>query len=290
MNENLKSLKAKKNLQFFLEKNNKLKRNKAIQMSYDIRSGSSIKNFSKRKNFFSIYIEEVANLISKNFPETETVLDCGAGELVTSNLISKKLKNLKKMYCFDFSFKRLLDGKNNLKKVSEKKTLSIFSADMFNIPLPDNSIDLVTTYQALEPNGYSEYKLIKELLRVSKKGLFLMEPDFENGSYAQKRRMKKLNYIKNLPGVIKKLGQKFKVIKMKNYSNPLNKCSAYVVFKKISKKINQPNFVDPINKNKLKENDNHLYDQVNGHLYFKFNSIPILIREKALFVPFVKKI
>ena len=41
---------------------------------------------------------------------------------------------------------------------------------MFNIPLPDNSIDLVTTYQALEPNGSSEFKLIKELLRGQRNG------------------------------------------------------------------------------------------------------------------------
>lgn len=288
MSENLKLLKKKKNIQFFLEKENNISRNKAIQMSYDIRSGHSIKNFPKRKNFFSIYIKEVIDLISDNFPKTNTVLDCGAGELVTSNLISKKLKNLKKMYCFDFSFKRILDGKNNLNKSSQKK-LSVFCADMFNIPLPDNSIDLVTTYQALEPNGSSEFRLIKELLRVSKNGLFLMEPDYENGSKAQKRRMKKLNYIKNIPGTIKMLGYKCKVIKMKNYSNPLNRCSAFIVFKKNKKRKNHPNFVDPINKNNLKEKNNYLYNQSNGHLYLKFNSIPILIREKALFVPFVKR-
>ena len=257
-------------------------------MRYDIRSGLSIKNFYKRKSFFSIYIKEVIDLISSNFPKTSTILDCGAGELVTSNLILKKLKNLKKMYCFDFSLQRLLDGKNNVNKFSQKKLL-IFCADMFNIPLPDNSIDLVTTYQALEPNGSSEYNLIRELLRVSKNGLFLMEPDYENGSKAQKKRMKKLNYVKNLPKTIKKLGYKCKVIKMKNYSNSLNKCSAFIVFKKEKKKTNHPNFVDPLNKSFLKNKKDYLYNQNTGHLYLKFNSIPILIREKALFVPFLKR-
>ena len=52
MSENLKLLKKKKNIQFFLEKENNISRNKAIQMSYDIRSGHSIKNFPKRKNGF----------------------------------------------------------------------------------------------------------------------------------------------------------------------------------------------------------------------------------------------
>ena len=48
------------------------------------------------------------------------------------------------------------------------------------------------------------------------------------------------------------LGYKCKVIN-ENYSNPLNRCSAFIVFKKNKKRENLPNFVDPINKNNLKE-------------------------------------
>ena len=51
---------------------------------------------------------------------------------------------------------------------------------MFNIPLPDNSIDLITTFQSLEPNGNHEEQLIKELFRVSKK-------DFLDGTRLRER-------------------------------------------------------------------------------------------------------
>ena len=204
-------LAKKKIFNFILEKKLTYQKKKIIQISYDIRSGQSIKKFSKRKIFFKNYIKEVTDLISKYFPKTKSILDCGSGELLTTSLVLKNLKNVNQMYCFDYSFKRLLDGKNFSKNIlkNNKKKLNIFCADMFNIPLPDNSVDLVTTFQSLEPNGSYEYDLISELLRVSRTGLFLMEPDYENAKEAQKKRMKKFKYIKNLPNVFMKLKKKF---------------------------------------------------------------------------------
>ena len=289
-NYSTKVLLKKKNIQLFLNKKTNLDKRKIIQMSYDIRSGHAIKIFSKRKVFFKKYINEVVNLISKNFHGVKTILDCGSGELLTTNLLSENMKDLDKLYCFDYSYKRLLDGKNFSNKVSFKSRnkLEIFCADMFNIPLPDNSIDLITTFQSLEPNGSYEYKIIKELLRVSKKGLFLMEPDYENANLKQKKRMRKFNYIKNLPKVFKKLKVKFKVEQMINNGNNLNRCSAFIVYKKKTKKNNKPCFIDPANKKKLNKMKDFLYEKNDGNLYFSFKSIPILIKEKALFVPFLK--
>tara|TARA_B100001989_G_scaffold9784_1_gene6359 strand:- start:6880 stop:7755 length:876 start_codon:yes stop_codon:yes gene_type:complete len=289
-NYKTKVLLKKKNIQLFLNKKSNFDKRKIIQMSYDIRSGHAIKIFSKRKVFFKKYIDEVVSLISKNFFGVKTILDCGSGELLTTNLLSEKMKGLDKLYCFDFSFKRLLDGKNFSNKVSfkSKSKLEIFCADMFNIPLPDNSIDLITTFQSLEPNGSYELKLIKELLRVSKKGLFLMEPDYENANLKQKKRMRKFNYVKNLPKVFENLKVKFKVIQMKNNGNNLNRCSAFIVYKKKTKKNNKPYFIDPANKKKLNKMKDFLYEKDDGNLYFSFKSIPILIKEKALFAPFLK--
>ncbi len=290
MQFNTQQLAKKKNIQLYLSGKKNLSRRKIIQISYDIRSGHSIKKFPNREIFFKKYISEVKNLIEENFPKFTSVLDCGAGELITTNLLFRNLRQAKKIFCFDFSLKRLVDGKKfvNKLKIKKNKKINIFCADMFNIPLPENSIDLITTFQSLEPNGNYEEELIKELFRVSKKGLFLMEPDYENANIKQKRRMKKFNYIRNLPKVFNKLKLNYKIIKMNNHGNPYNKCSAFIVFKK-TKKNNKPIFVDPINKKTLKEKKNLFYEKFDGNLYFKFNSIPILMKEKSILLPNLKQ-
>ena len=43
--------------------------------------------------------------------------------------------------------------------------------DMFNLPITDDSIDLVYTVHALEPNGGKEKEALKELYRITKKYL-----------------------------------------------------------------------------------------------------------------------
>jgi hypothetical protein len=52
----------------------------------------------------------------------------------------------------------------------------IFVGDLFRIPSADNSIDVTYTSHYVEPNGGREVPAIKELLRVARKEVILVEP------------------------------------------------------------------------------------------------------------------
>ena len=66
--------------------------------------------------------------------------------------------------------------------------MNAFCGDLLHIPLCSNSIDVVITSHAIEPNGGKETKILKELLRVCKKHLILFEPSYENNSIEGKKK------------------------------------------------------------------------------------------------------
>ena len=87
-----------------------------------------------------------------------------------SDTINKKFENIYYLG-LDFSFSRLLLGKYFL----EKHNLfpSLFCSNMNNIGLVDNCVDIVFSNHGIEPNGGQEEKILKEMLRVSNKYVFL---------------------------------------------------------------------------------------------------------------------
>ena len=56
-------------------------------------------------------------------------------------------------------------------KISSGVDFAVGNID--SCPLSDDSIDLVYTIHALEPNGGNELNLLKELIRITRKYLFI---------------------------------------------------------------------------------------------------------------------
>ena len=106
----------------------------------------------------------------------------------------------------------------------------MFCNSQYKLPFKDNSIDLVLTIHSLEPNNKKK-KIIKELFRVSRHGMILMEPHYEISSVKQKR-MNKYGYIKGIGKTFKDLGLNHKIIKKKYHINKDNISSLFIVFKK----------------------------------------------------------
>ena len=170
----------KVNINQYLRKKTNLSEKDIIKLSYDIQSGSYIKsynyNYAKSKRVLNSVIKEI------NSTNYKTLMDFGCGELTNFYTLMRNIKTKSKVFiCYDLSFSRILVGKNFLKKkikIQKKKIqLKCFSNNSIKIPLPDNSIDLVTSCHSLEPNKTNANKILKELWRISKKKLILLEPN-----------------------------------------------------------------------------------------------------------------
>ncbi len=252
-----------------------------IETAYDIQAGSYIEMHVTNPQSNKEYFEEKALTILKFFPQATSLLDCGCGELTGTSLNYHKFlsSQINSFYSFDISWSRIYKGK---KFFQEKTGTSphCFIADMEHIPLPDNSIDLVTSSHALEPNHGSEEVLIKELLRVSRLGLALFEPSWELGDEEQKKRMDEHGYIRNLPYIIEKLG--YRLIKnelLENQITQYNKTAMYIV-KKNTNEATKASFVDPISKTPLvSTEENFLFSKTTGRVYPIIKNIPVLRKE-----------
>ena len=188
-NHLIKLFKKNVNIQNYLKRNTTLKKYEITKIAYDIQSGSYIDFHYKVKNKLPKILDPVIKEIKK-FKNIKTILDFGTGELTNLSYIMNNLPSNIKFYANDISLSRLILGKKFIKKkISKKKfkNLNIFCTNHFKLPFKDNSIDLIITIQAIEPNNAYKKDLLNELIRVSKKGLVLMEPHFEIGDQKSKK-------------------------------------------------------------------------------------------------------
>mgnify|MGYP003942991357 CR=1 FL=1 len=226
-----------------------------IEIAYDMQAGSYIDGID---DAHILYYNECADIISKYVDKFTTILDAGAGELTTTAGIANCLEVEGQIYAFDISWSRLYVGQKYFKDKTNRE-INVFIADLKNIPVLDDSIDLVYTNHALEPNRGSEDEILSELLRIANKRIVLFEPYYEAGTLQIKDRMDSHNYIKDLEGAINRAGGKLEeVIELKSSVNPLNPTYAFVV--------------TPPSMNKNKDLENKFRCPVSGYDLIKLDS------------------
>ncbi len=166
--------------------------------------------------------------------------------------------------------------------------MNFFVNNGIDIPLPDSSVDLVTTCHVIEPNKIRASKIIKELYRITKKKLILLEPDntlIKKNNRLKKKinnRFNKHNYVKNIDLKLKKLNINFKKIELENHFNRLNPASIFII-KKNPKKINKPQFLNPFKKNdKLLKMENCYFSKKDNRKFNIINGIILLNKNESL--------
>ncbi len=176
------------------------------------------KVFKVKGNIKNYYASCISKLIV--ITNSQKILDVGAGELTTYYLIKKILDKKKysiiKPYCLDLSLKRLMIGKNFLNSIGQN--IDIVQSDAQNMPFDDNSFDLVYTCHCLEQVPQIFEKCIREMLRVSKKYLILIEPSYELSNDITRKHIFKKNYIKINNKILNSLK---KICIYKRYRMPL---------------------------------------------------------------------
>jgi len=165
-----------------------------IEKSYDLQAGIS-SDREREKSWSKVY-DDLAKLINKHIEDIDpkTILDAGCGE---GNILGRLYQRLGCMlYGLDISAERI--------KHAQQQGFNIWKSSMEKIDYPDSFFDLVYTVHAIEPNGgFAPIRIIKELLRVTKKRLVLIEPDYEGGNQATKDNIDKHHYVKGIADILK---------------------------------------------------------------------------------------
>lgn len=264
-----------------------------IEISYDLQAGSYSSFAKMNKEWFEAFSNEVASIITDYTDNCSSLLDAGCGELTTTAHIINKLTFIpEKIFALELSLSRLSAGIQFWRENCHfPERLKPFCANMTQIPLQSNQVDIALTVHALEPNKEGLRDALRELFRVTKKYLFLFEPCFERSDYSSKKRMLKHNYIQNLENEVITLGGNILDIKrIKNPANENNPTFCFIVNPPVTSQIDcskKNEFSLPGTENTLTKFENYFYSKDTGLLFPIINGIPILKSDKGILANFL---
>jgi SAM-dependent methyltransferase len=279
-----------KNISEILRKEKRIHYNneEIIELAYDLQTGSYInamkdEAMTKHKEEFTA---EIAKTIQSLFNPT-SIMEAGIGEATTLAGVLKNLGDIHiESYGFDLSWSRVAYAKNWLLE-SNISHVTLCTGSLFHIPFADNSIDLVYTCHSIEPNGGQEEPILRELYRVTKKYLILLEPGYELAGVKARRRMEFHGYCKNLNGISQSLG--YKVIEHKLFpftENPLNPTAITIIKKDpldtYQRDVSTTKFVCPKYKTPLEEIGGMLFSPEALVVYPILANIPCLRIENGI--------
>lgn len=219
------------------------------------------------------------------FFNLNSILEVGAGELVTLDEFLKKIKKKpKKVGAIDISLKRLADGKKNFIKTNRKINF-LARADASQLPFPDNSFDMVYTVHVIEQVPSLYLKIVKELVRVSSNIIILIEPSYEFGSNSSKKNIFKKGYTQIKDSDFNRLDYKLiyrDIMELRSYING----SEIVILKKNKNKSkknkDKTEFICPITHESLLKKGKYLSNKSKTINYQIKNSISKLCPEDRI--------
>lgn len=252
-----------------------------ILISYDFQAGTYVENYKNNPIKKDKVISEISTYINKLDP-VDSMLEIGVGEATSLvallNRLESKPKDVKGI---DLSWSRLKVGSEFLKE-NKFDDVQLATSDLFELPLKDNSVELLYTFHSLEPNGGNEEAALRELYRVTNKYMVLVEPCYEIANEEQKQRMENNGYVRGLYGKCLELG--YNVIlneKIINNENPLNPATI-IIIEKNADSFNSMDWCCPITKTTLKSIDGTLFSDESLLAYPIISSIPCLISNNAI--------
>jgi ubiquinone/menaquinone biosynthesis C-methylase UbiE/uncharacterized protein YbaR (Trm112 family) len=256
---------------------------KIIETTYDVLTGHYIDMMDIPEKAEKRY--ELCNEISHEITqlgEITSILEPGVGEGTTLTGMLNALGDNMDIYAFDISWSRVAYTRKWMVDHSPTQDVNLFTASMHHIPLPTSSVDVVYTAHAIEPNGGQEEPILKELYRVAKKFLVLVEPAFDLADTKARQRMVEHKYCTNLRETIGLQG--YNVLEhrmMESIENPLNP-PAITIIEKGSKVDTDLQLVCPQYKTELQKIGGMYYSPEALSVYPIIDNIPCLKPSDAI--------
>ena len=201
----------------------------ATLIAYDLQAGSYVASVEARPEYSDRWCDQLAGLLQPHVTEGCSVLEVGCGEATTLAGVLRRLpRQPAAAYGFDLSWSRCAVGREWLR--SQGVSAELFVGDLLAIPFADASIDVVYTSHSLEPNGGREEAALRELLRVARRAVVLVEPLYELAGEQAQARMRSHGYVRGLKAAAARLGATVGDYRLLELSaNPLNSSGVLVI-------------------------------------------------------------
>ncbi len=207
-----------------------------------------------------------ADILSKIIKQTKSksFLEVGAGELTLFNLICDYLKKINfkvnETGALDISFKRLLAGKNYLKKKNNKINY-IVQGNAAELPFAKNSFDLIYTCHCLEQVPHLFKQSVNEMLRVAKNYVILIEPSYELSNKITNNYIYYKEYIQINEKLLSRVKYKYLKRVRLPFRQYLNGAELIIYKKRKMKKKTKVEFICPRTKKIIYKKENTLVNK-----------------------------
>lgn len=254
-------------------------------IAYDLQAGSYIAVARANPEARAKWCKQLAEILDPYITEQSSLLEVGCGEATTLAGVVKQLtRKPAESLGFDISWSRCAHARTWLDE--HNLSAQLFVADLFEIPLEDSSIDVVYTSHSLEPNGGKEEDAIKELMRVARQAVVLIEPVYELAGAEAQARMDSHGYVKGLKETAERLGAQVADYRLLDYcGNPLNP-SGLVLIKKTPQTSSEEDvgirWRCPLTRTGLTQNAAGYFSPQTGLVYPVLSGIPLLRASHAV--------